>query len=73
MQDEAASKKQSSRSFQTIRALFPEGKKLYKNAGFRSKTHVQICVRDQAQILGVFRIPEFQRVKLALPDLYHFS
>jgi hypothetical protein len=54
----------------TVRALFPEGKKLYENSGFRAKTHVQICVRESRQIIGVFRIPEWQRDELELPVLY---
>ena len=56
--------------YQTIRALFPEGQPLYPNSGFRELTHVQICVRDPRVILGVFRIPEHQRLALNLPDLY---
>ena len=56
--------------FQTIRALFPEGKPLYPGAGFRELTHVQLCVREPRQVLGVFRVPDWQRVRLGLPDLY---
>jgi hypothetical protein len=56
--------------FSTVRALFPEGDELYLDAGFWEKTHVQICVREPQQILGVFRIPEWQRIELGLPDLY---
>jgi hypothetical protein len=54
----------------TVRALFPEGAELYPGAGFRAKTHIQICVREPEQILGVFRIPEWQRIELELPSLY---
>jgi len=54
----------------TVRAMFPEGTKLYPGAGFWQKTHVQLCVREPEQILGVFRIPEWQRVELNLPELY---
>lgn len=60
----------NSQPFSTIRALFPEGGELYPDAGFWEKTHIQICVREPEQILGVFRIPEWQRVDLELPDLY---
>lgn len=56
--------------FSTVRALFPEGEELYADAGFWEKTHIQICVRELEQILGVFRIPEWQRKELELPDLY---
>lgn len=41
--------------YDTVRGLFPEGKPLYPNAGFREKDHIQICVRNTAQILGYFR------------------
>ena len=54
----------------SVRALFPEGKELYPGAGFRDKTHIQICVRNPQQILGVFRLPEWQREELELPVLY---
>lgn len=43
--------------FDTVRALFPESTPLYKNSGFRKKTHIQICVRNQDRIKGVFRVP----------------
>lgn len=45
-------------SFHTVRALFVEGKPLYAKAGFREKTHVQICVRRQDAIMGFFRIEQ---------------
>jgi hypothetical protein len=54
----------------TVRALFPEGSELYPGAGFRDKTHIQICVREPEQILGIFRIPEWQRMEIELPSLY---
>jgi hypothetical protein len=59
-----------SQPYATVRAMFPEGSELYPGAGFRDKTHIQICVRDPEQILGVFRIPEWQRIELELPSLY---
>jgi hypothetical protein len=62
-----------SQQFTTVRALFPEGSKLYPGAGFWDKTHIQICVREPRQILGVFRIPEWQREELGLPLLYKRS
>lgn len=41
----------------TVRAFFYEGKKAYPTAGFKEKTHTQICVREQQRaILGYFRI-----------------
>lgn len=62
-----------SQPYATVRALFPEGSALYPGAGFRDKTHIQICVREPEQILGVFRIPEWQRKELELPSLYQRS
>jgi hypothetical protein len=43
--------------FDTVRGVFTEGDPIYPNAGFRSKTHIQICVRKQSMIKGVFRVP----------------
>ena len=70
LQDRAADSGGISNRFQTIRSLFPEGAPLYPNAGFRELTHVQLCVREQRQILAVFRIPEHKRLELGLPVLY---
>ena len=57
--------------YQTVRALFVEGGELYKDAGFHDRTHVQICVVDQRQILGVFRLPAWQQKLLGIePELY---
>jgi hypothetical protein len=60
------------REFDTVRAMFPEGKELYPGAGFFEKTHVQIAVRNPQQILGVFRIPEHQLSRLGLSGMYSF-
>jgi hypothetical protein len=57
-------------SYATVKALFPEGSELYPGAGLKDKTHIQLCVREPEQILGVFRIPEWQRIELELPKLY---
>jgi hypothetical protein len=59
-----------SQPYASVRAMFPEGSELYPGAGFQDKTHIQICVREPEQILGVFRIPEWQRIELELPNLY---
>ena len=59
--------------YTTVRALFPEGSELYPGAGFRDKTHIQICVREPEQILGVFRIPDWQSEELGLHSLYKRS
>jgi hypothetical protein len=68
--DRVAALNRGVQGFQTVRALFPEGKPLYPDAGFRELTHIQICVRDKGQIQGVFRLPEEQRTALGLPVLY---
>lgn len=44
-------------AFDSVRALFVEGKPIYEDAGFHEKTHIQICVRDPASIEGFFRVP----------------
>ena len=41
--------------FDTVRAAFAEGGRLYPNAGFAAKTHIQLCVRNPACIKGYFR------------------
>jgi len=43
--------------FDTVRAVFTEGQPLYPTAGFRRKTHIQVCVRNPDCIKGVFRVP----------------
>lgn len=46
------------RPFDSVRAIFPEGKPLYEGAGFRRHSHVQICVRNPNCIKGYFRVLE---------------
>lgn len=41
--------------FDTVRAAFIEGDRLYPDAGFSAKNHIQICVRDMRCIKGYFR------------------
>jgi hypothetical protein len=41
--------------FETVRAAFIEGERLYENAGFSTKNHIQICVRDHRCIKAYFR------------------
>jgi hypothetical protein len=41
--------------FDTVRAVFLEGRALYPGAGFLERTHIQISVRNPAKILGYFR------------------
>ena len=70
----AAASKQSlgvAKGFDTVRALFPEGNELFDRSGFKDKTHVQIAVRNQRQVLGVFPVPVWQLSELSLPlDIY---
>jgi hypothetical protein len=47
-------KEQKKEAFDTVRAVFSEGKDLYPNAGFKEKNHIQICVRNPACIKGYF-------------------
>lgn len=57
--------------YQTVRALFVEGEVVYEGAGFHDRTHVQVCVADPSKILGVFRLPEWQRRMLGIErELY---
>lgn len=41
--------------FDSIRGPFLEGKPIYAGAGFRTHSHIQICVRDVACIKGYFK------------------
>jgi hypothetical protein len=41
--------------FQTVRGIFVEGEPAYEGAGMRTKTHVQVAVRDPGCILGYFK------------------
>lgn len=41
----------------TVQGVFVEGQPIYRGAGFRDKTHVQICVCNPRAIRGVFRVP----------------
>jgi hypothetical protein len=51
-----AYEKKAERTFDTVRGVFVEGKKLYPNAGFRDKNHIQVCVRNPNCIKGYFRL-----------------
>lgn len=41
--------------YETVRSPFLEGAPIYPQAGFRTQTHIQICVREQSCIKGYFR------------------
>jgi hypothetical protein len=51
--DEAARRKKIPK-YDAIRAAFLEGEEIYPTAGFREKTHIQICVRNPNCIKGYF-------------------
>ena len=40
--------------FDTVKGMFTEGRRLYPGCGYREKTHVQIAVRTQSCIKGIF-------------------
>jgi hypothetical protein len=46
------------RKFDSVRAMFPEGKSIYKDSGFLDRSHIQICVRNPNCIKGYFRVLE---------------
>lgn len=46
-------------AFDSVRGLFPEGRKLYKGAGFRARNHIQIAVCNPKLVLGLFYPPEY--------------
>lgn len=43
------------KEFDSVRGPFLEGESIYPGAGFRSHSHIQICVRNQACIKGYFK------------------
>ncbi len=56
----ASYKERGMKIFDSVRSVFFEGQPLYPGAGFRTKNHIQICVRNPACILGYF-IPSEER------------
>ena len=53
---ELVKKGQADYEFDTVRAAFIEGNPIYESAGFRDKTHIQVCVRNHNCIKGYFRV-----------------
>lgn len=47
-------KEENEKEFDSVRGVFVEGQPIYPNAGFREKTHIQICVRNPNCIKGFF-------------------
>jgi hypothetical protein len=42
------------RPFDSVRSAFIEGEPLYPNAGFFTKSHIQLCIRNPNCIKGYF-------------------
>lgn len=42
------------RPFDSVRAAFWEGREIYPTAGFRGKSHIQLCVCNPDCVLGLF-------------------
>ena len=40
--------------FDTVRGFFVEGKPIYPGAGLRHQDHIQLCVRNESNIIGYF-------------------
>jgi hypothetical protein len=59
---------QGLRAFDTVRGVFLEGDPIYRGAGFRKKTHIQVCVRDPLSIKGVFRVPPRDLIDFSPPS-----
>lgn len=45
---------ENSPPYDSVRGAFFEGKDLYPNAGFKEKTHIQVCVRNPNCMKGYF-------------------
>ncbi|MBX7045033.1 MAG: hypothetical protein K1X86_04270 [Ignavibacteria bacterium] len=42
------------RRYDSVRGMFEEGDELYPNSGFKTKNHIQICIRNPNCIKGYF-------------------
>jgi hypothetical protein len=47
---------QKEEPYDSVYGVFDEGKPAFDGAGFREKTHIQLAVRDQAIVVGYFRV-----------------
>lgn len=47
-------KSSGTRQFDSVRGAFWEGEEVYPTAGFREKSHIQLCICNQDCILGLF-------------------
>lgn len=49
-------KEQNEPDYDSVYGVFDEGDAAYPGAGFKSKTHIQIAVRDPSIVVGYFRV-----------------
>lgn len=54
---------QNEEPYDSVYGVFDEGKPAYCGAGFREKTHIQLAVRNPANIVGYFRVDTSAFVK----------
>lgn len=47
--------KQGKPQYDSVRGIFMEGEPVYPGAGFREKSHIQLCIRNTDCIKGFFR------------------
>jgi hypothetical protein len=59
--------------YDTVRCIFPEGAPLYDGAGFKEKTHTQICIRNLNCIKGFFIPRTEHNFKEWEKEKYHLS
>lgn len=57
---------ENEQAFDTVRGVFWEGNRIYPNAGFKEKNHIQICVRNPNCVKGYF-FPRDLDIKYSLP------
>lgn len=46
---------ETGKEFDSVRGMFIEGDEIYPNAGFKTKNHIQLCVRNPNCIKGYFK------------------
>jgi len=62
----------SYRPFDSIRGVFQEGGPAYEGAGFRAKSHIQICIRNPNCIKGFFlKREEIDFIKMDMKIKYN--
>jgi hypothetical protein len=65
MSDNKAARRQARlQKIDSIMNVYPDGEPLYEGTTILAKTHVQLCLRDPARIIGVFKVkPELFKSK----------